>query len=64
MSLISADAWRLAITFSQGPYVYDVFLSIIVALDPSAPFNSLIGSRANALHRAEATMRDPDESGQ
>ncbi|QRV76775.1 ABC transporter transmembrane region [Ceratobasidium sp. AG-Ba] len=76
MSLISADAWRLAITFSQGPYVYDVFLSIIVAcimlysymawtaftgylvLLLAFPFNSLIGNRADALHRAEATMRD------
>ncbi|KAG8733364.1 hypothetical protein FRC10_000289 [Ceratobasidium sp. 414] len=30
MSLISADAFRLSITFSQGPYVYDAFMSIVI----------------------------------
>ncbi|KAG9076065.1 hypothetical protein FRC06_009731, partial [Ceratobasidium sp. 370] len=30
MSLISADAFRLSITFSQGPYVYDTFMSIVI----------------------------------
>ncbi|KAG9076565.1 hypothetical protein FRC06_009443, partial [Ceratobasidium sp. 370] len=31
MSLILADAFRLSITFSQGPYVYDTFMSIVIA---------------------------------